>query len=254
MLFADNWPKGKAAIFAYNHTVSDRGRIREACVWRLAGGSCLIFAVSILLSGCMSHTVINEYRATKTVSLDKHDTIVILGRRYSGDYETEHNFVQCIGNQLSTGAKVFNVIPEKHFVDSLYPYFEAGTAPSDIKRLGTLVNNPLIAKKLTELGLRYFIWVDGTTETMRRSGNISCAAGPGGGGCLGYVSWDDEANYEASIWDFSQMELSGKIHAETMGTSFTPAIIIPIPMLARVQTTTCKKLSERIKMFFSEQG
>ena len=30
---------------------------------------------------------------------------------------------------------------------------------------------------------------------------MSCAAGPGGGGCFGFAWWQNDSNYEADVWD-----------------------------------------------------
>ena len=206
-----------------------------------------------LLSGCKSTTVIDEYRETSVASIIGGEAIVVLGRRHSSSYETEDDFISCVGKSLKQGQSEINVIPEKDFVDSMYPYFETSTAPMDVRNLGKLAKIPVIADKFNDFNLRYFVWIDGATERTDSSGSVSCAVGPGGGGCFGFAYWKDEANYEASIWDFKQLALSGKINAETKGTSFMPAIIIPIPMLARVQENACKSLANQIKTFFSQQ-
>lgn len=207
----------------------------------------------VLLAGCKSTTVIDEYRETSVASIIGDESIVVLGRRHSSGYETEGDFISCVGKSLNQGQSRINVIPEKDFVDSMYPYFETSTAPMDVRNLGKLAQNPVIADKFNDFNLRYFVWIDGATERTDKSGSVSCAVGPGGGGCFGFAYWKDEANYEASIWDFKQLALSGKISAETKGTSFMPAIIIPIPMLARVQENACKSLANQIRTFFSEQ-
>ncbi len=119
----------------------------------------------------------------------------------------------------------------------------------DVKNLDKLARVPAIAHKFSEFHIRYFIWIDGFTERTDSSGSISCGFGPGGGGCFGFSSWEDEANYEASIWDFKNLRLSGKISAETQGTSYLPAVIVPIPLLARVQAGACKSMAEQIKNF-----
>ena len=206
-----------------------------------------------LLAGCKSTTVIDEYRETSVASIIGDESIVVLGRRHSSGYETEDDFISCVGKSLNQGQSEINVIPEKDFVDSMYPYFETSTAPMDVRNLGKLAQIPVIADKFNDFNLRYFVWIDGATERTDSSGSVSCAVGPGGGGCFGFAYWKDEANYEASIWDFKQLALSGKINAETKGTSFMPAIIIPIPMLARVQENACKSLANQIRTFFSEQ-
>ncbi len=183
--------------------------------------------------------------------MNNEDSIVVLGRRHSSGHETEIDFVSCVGDSLASGGTGLQVIPEKQFVDAMYPYFETSTAPMDVRNLDRLVQNPAIAEKFADFGLRYFIWIDGSTETTDKKGSISCAIGPGGGGCFGFATWDDEANYEASIWDFDNLKLSGKISAETTGTSYLPAIIVPIPMLARVQAGACKSMAAQIKSFLN---
>ena len=206
-----------------------------------------------LLTGCKSATVIDEHRETPAAAIAGDEAIVILGRRHSASYETENDFISCVGRSLEQGQSGINVIPEQDFVDSMYPYFETSTAPMDVRNLDKLAQTPVIADKFREFNLRYFVWIDGVTERTDSSGSVSCAVGPGGGGCFGFAYWKDEANYEASIWDFKQRALSGKINAETTGTSFMPAIIIPIPMLARVQENACKSLANQIETFFSAQ-
>ncbi len=209
----------------------------------------ILFVMPLLLSACNSNTRIDEYRQNPATIMNAEEAVVILGRRHSSGHETEIDFVSCVGKSLSSGESALHVIPEQQFVDAMYPYFETSTAPMDVKNLDKLVQNPAIAEKFADFRLRFFIWIDGSTETTDKKGSISCAIGPGGGGCFGFATWDDEANYEASIWDFKNLQLSGKIHAETRGTSYLPAVIIPIPMLARVQSGACKSMAAQIKTF-----
>lgn len=208
----------------------------------------LISFAIILLGGCKSTTVIDQYREFET-SLHAGDTIVVLGRRHNSEHETEKDFISCVGKSLANGEYAINVIPEDLFVDSMYPYFEVSTAPMDVKNLDQLVQNPAIAQKFSEFNIRYFIWIDGFTERTGSSGSITCSITPAGGGCFGFATWDDEANYEASVWDFETLHLAGRISAETQGTSYLPAIIIPIPLLARVQANACKSMANQIKSF-----
>lgn len=203
----------------------------------------------LLLSACNSITRIDEYRESPATIMNTEDAVVILGRRHSSGHETEIDFISCVGKSLSSGESSIQVIPEQQFIDAMYPYFETSTAPMDVKNLDRLVQNPAIAEKFADFNVRFFIWIDGSTETIDKKGSVSCAIGPGGGGCFGFATWDDEANYEASIWDFKNLRLSGKINAETQGTSYLPAIIIPIPMLARVQSSACASMTQQLKLF-----
>lgn len=213
------------------------------------GNLLTLLLLPLLLSACNSKTQIDEYRQNPATIMNAEDAVVVLGRRHSSGHETEIDFISCVGESLSNGESAMAVIPEKQFVDAMYPYFETSTAPMDVKNLDRLVQNPAIAEKFADFNLRFFIWIDGSTETTDKKGSISCAIGPGGGGCFGFATWDDEANYEASIWDFKNLQLTGKINAETQGTSYLPAIIIPIPMLARVQAGACKSMAQQLKSF-----
>jgi hypothetical protein len=209
----------------------------------------LLTCALVVTAGCKSTTIIDEYRENPSISMVEGESIVVLGRRNSSSYDTEIDFVDCVGRSLKYSLRGINVIPEQQFIDSMYPYFETSTAPMDVKNLDRLVQMPEVASKLEEFKVRYFVWIDGFTETTDSDGAISCTVGPGGGGCFGFATWDDEANYEAIIWDFKDLNLEGKISAESSGTSYLPAVIIPIPLLARVQSSACSSMASQIRNF-----
>lgn len=215
---------------------------------RLTPSTLVIFALAHFLSGCRTTTTVDEYRVTNT-TFAENDTIVVLGRRHDMEKDTERDFIQCVGRTLDSSSSHLNVIPEAEFVDALYPWFEISTAPMDVANLDELVKNPMVAAKFNELRVRYFVWIDGFTKTTDRAGSVTCVVGPGGGGCLGFKTWDDEANYEAAIWDLSNIKIAGKINTETAGTSFVPAVIIPVPLLARVKATACNAMATQLSSF-----
>ena len=203
--------------------------------------------VFLLISStaCRTTTIVDEYSAAKASYADG-DAVVVLGRRHEMDRDTENDFVSCVGEKIVKNAPELSVIPEKEFVDALYPWFEASTAPMDISGLDQLLDNKVVAQKLEQMNLRYFIWINGFTETTNSSGSLSCAVGPGGGGCFGFKSWDDEADYEAAVWDLNHKNVAAKVNTETEGTSFVPAVIVPVPLLARVKATACDAMGKQL--------
>jgi len=205
------------------------------------------------ITGCRTTTVVDEYRI-EPATIAEGESIVVLGRRHDMDKDTERDFVKCVGESLTGSATDLNVIPEAEFVDAMYPWFEVSTAPMDVSNMQRLLENPAVAGRLETFRLRYFVWIDGFTETTDSTGSVSCAVGPGGGGCLGFKSWDDESHYEASIWDLEQQGVSGKINTETSGTSYVPAVIIPIPLLARVKATACSAMADQLLTFIRPHG
>jgi hypothetical protein len=150
---------------------------------------------------------------------------------------------------LARGSGQLNVIPNQQFIDNLFPWFEPRTAPADTKGLVTLMSRPGVPGAIQDMGVRYIIWLDGGTERVSQGGSLSCAAGPGGGGCFGFAWWQDDADYEASIWDLSDSESAGTIVADYTGTSFLPALVVPIPLIARTQSKACKGLSKQLRAF-----
>jgi hypothetical protein len=97
------------------------------------------------------------------------------------------------------------------------------------------------------------IWIDGTTERGDSSGSMTCAIGPGGGGCFGFGTWSDDANYEATIWDFTDRVEVGRVNTSATGQSYMPAVIIPIPIIAPVQGTACDGIGDQLLEFLSSE-
>jgi hypothetical protein len=211
--------------------------------------NCLFIAfISIFTIACNTKTVIDEHKAFTHIELGDKESIVLLGRRHLSQHETEQDYISCVGEQLSEEPGGLNVIPEQQFIDSMYPYFETSTAPMDVKRLDGLLQNSGISKILADYKIHYFIWIEGNTETIDKTGGISCV---GGAGCFGFASWHDNANYEAKIWDLKQIAVSGKINTKTQGTSFLPAVVLPIPLLASVKSDACNGMATQLKKFLN---
>lgn len=206
-----------------------------------------VLAALLTAAGCTT-TRVDESRIESAV-IGSGERVVVLGRRQSSDYETEPAFVRCVGRGIgSTGV---TVLPELEFMNAFYPWFEPRTAPMSLKRFEALMRMPAFATRMNETGLRYIVWVDGRTETVDKAGSMSCAIGPGGGGCIGFGTWDDESKYEASVWDLKQTRSIATISAESEGTSYMPALIVPVPIIARVRAAACEGISAQLRQLFA---
>lgn len=206
---------------------------------------CLLLLLAT--TACTSVTV-DEFKRGNA-NLDATDSVVILGRRHSSDYETEPELVQCIGEEIASGGSGIRVIPELEFVNRLYPWFEPRIAPMSVRSLNRVAQRDDVANVLREYDIHYIIWIDGHTETTNSAGSIGCSVGPGGAGCFGFGTWDKESDYEATIWDFDTGKVVGKISADASGTSYMPAIVVPIPLIARVQAGACEGLGTQLRKF-----
>ena len=209
----------------------------------------LIF-VSLLITSCSTTRIDQEVNAA--YSIKEGESIVVLSDSYHTGNKTENDFMDCLNRSLSKKQDQFNVISTTEFQNIFYPWFEPSTAPQNIEDLPKLLGKEIIKDKLDELEIKYLVKVTGETKTNASSGALSCAAGPGGGGCFGFAWWDDTSSYEASVWDLSQETSVGNLSANVSGTSVIPAIVIPIPILARTQSNACEGLTQQIVGFFSQ--
>ena len=209
----------------------------------------ILFSCFFLLSGCTTTRL--EEQTNLPFEILEGDSVVITSNSYHAGSETENDFLLCINNSLSNKQKMFNVIPTQQFINELYPWFEPRTAPQTTEDLSSFLNKDLVQQKIKTLDVKYFINISGQTKTNSSSGALSCAAGPGGGGCFGLAWWDDTSAYTASIWDLDQESAVGNVSANVSGTSVIPALVIPIPIIARTQMTACEELTDQILSFFS---
>ena len=210
----------------------------------------VVVGMLLLTTGCVSSTI-QQVRQGET-GIQGHEAIAILGRRHKNRDETRQNFVECVANKTSSGSNSIQVIQDQAFLDALFPWFEPRTAPLELFELGKLVSRPEIANKINEIGVRYIVWIEGTTERRDQSGTLQCAVASGGlPACFGFLSWEGASDYEATIWDISNQINVGKLSSEARGVSFVPAVIVPLPFIARVQASACNTLSDQIKDFIS---
>jgi hypothetical protein len=210
----------------------------------------LVFAALGLTSGCVTSTVDEMVFNEPTEALGDA-SIVILGRRTASDYETEPDFVECVGDHVARGDRELNVLGELDFMNALYPWFEPRTAPLRPNDIERLMQEPLVQAKMVELKTEYMVWIDGSTVRTDGAGSMTCGIGPGGAGCFGFGTWGNDANYEAVIWDFTDRQEVGRVSTTASGQSYMPAVIIPIPIIAPVQGTACDGLGDQLLEFLS---
>jgi hypothetical protein len=207
----------------------------------------LVIFIACTLSGCITSRI--EDARENVTGLKDGQSVVIMAKSYHQGNETEGDYLTCVEKALGAGSKGIKVIPHQKFVDNLFPWFEPRTAPADTKGLPALMDRPGVKDAVKDMGVRYVVWLDGDTERVAEGGSLSCAAGPGGGGCFGFAWWQNDADYEAAIWDLDDYESAGTISADVSGTSFLPALVIPIPLIARTQTRACKGLAQQLRAF-----
>ncbi len=206
-----------------------------------------VLLVGLTSSACVTSTV--QDARTAVTGISEGESVVIMAKSYHLGNETEMKYIRCIEDNLSSGRKGLRVIPHQEFVDSLFPWFEPRAAPAETKNLAKLMDRPGVSARIAEQGIRYIIWLAGDTERVAGGGSLSCAAGPGGGGCFGFAWWQKDADYDAAVWDLKGLESAGTVSTDVSGTSFMPALVVPLPFIARTQAKACKTLSDQLYSF-----
>jgi hypothetical protein len=203
-----------------------------------------------LLASCGVTSRMEPYKQTNAV-INDGEQVVILARKHHANREAEQDFIDCISNSLSRGQDGLAVHASAQFEDRMYPWFEPSMAPLSTEDLSDLLEKPGVMDQVRDTGVRFVIWLDGSTDRVASGGGITCAAGVGGAGCMGLAWWEDDARYDATVWDIQELSSAGTIHADVKGRSVMPAIVIPLPFIARPQAAACRGLTEQIRQFLT---
>ena len=209
----------------------------------------IFFFITTFISSCTTSRL--EEQVNFPLNLNEGESIAVISNSYHSGNQTEYDFIQCVNKSLSKEQDYFNLIQTEYFQNMLYPWLEPRTAPQTPEDLPEFLSRDLVRGTLETHNVKYLINISGETKTNSSSGALSCAAGPGGGGCFGLAWWDDTSSYSASVWDIAQQSSVGSVSATVSGTSVIPALIIPIPIIARTKSSACDGLVKQLLNFLS---
>ncbi len=232
-------------------------------------------SAALLVSGCMTAKIEeNRQAATK---IGANEAVVLLAKPHLEGAGTEDDFLDCLEREL-VGRKVsaesqaawdsgkahdprsnladtpFQIYADGQFVDALYPWLEPSTAPANADGLGALLARPGVGERVSEMGVRYIVWIDGTTKKTDGGGSVACGAGPGGAGCIGLGWWEKQSDYQATVWDLRDRIGVGDVTTEVSGTSVFIGAVAPIPIIMPVQSTACDRMAAQLKSFLIGDG
>jgi hypothetical protein len=206
-----------------------------------------------------------------TSSVQPGESIVVLKRPQVEGVGTEEEFLDCLQERLggelihpqqgqsthagrSSGGVPFKIYGEQQFLDAMFPWFEASTAPANAAGLKLLLQRPGVTERLQQIQVRYVVWIDGNTRKTDSSGSVACAIGPGGGGCFGVGWWEKQSGYVASVWDLNTATEVGSVSTDVTGTSVLIGAILPIPIISPVRRTACDRLGDQLRAFLVGGG
>lgn len=208
-----------------------------------------LLIVTLAVAGCMQARM-EESREMPT-KIAANEAVVILAKPQIEGAGAEDGFMDCVSENLSSRGKAITVHGNNEFVDKMFPWFEPGTAPARPEAVAELLSRPGVSEKVATTGVRYVVWLDGSTQKTDGGGSIACGAAPGAAGCIGFGWWEKESDYEATIWDLRQAKSAGSVGTNVTGTSAIIGAVVPLPFIARVQGTACNRLADQLRNFFN---
>jgi hypothetical protein len=203
-------------------------------------------ATLLLTSGCM--TAKFEESRNNATAIASHEAVVLLAKPNVEGISAEDEFMDCVGNKMSRATGI-QVRSNDEFVDSMFPWLEPSTAPQRPEGVTRLLAKDVVADRIAASGVRYLIWVDGSTRQTDSGGSITCTLGPAGGGCIGFGWWEKESDYQAVVWDLNTARTAGSVSTNVTGTSALLGIVLPLPFIARVESTACDRLAGQLGGF-----
>ncbi|MEQ1582028.1 MAG: hypothetical protein ABL964_15660 [Steroidobacteraceae bacterium] len=232
-------------------------------------------SLALALAGCMTAKIEeNRQAATK---IGANEAVVLLAKPHLEGAGTENAFLDClerelVGRKVSAEAetaheagktkdprshlanKPFQIYADGEFVDALYPWLEPSQAPANADGLSALLARPGVGERVSAMGVRYIIWIDGATKKTDGGGSVACGAGPGGAGCIGLGWWEKQSDYQATVWDLRDKIGVGDVTTAVTGTSVFIGAIAPIPIIMPVQNTACDRMAAQLKSFLVGEG
>lgn len=204
------------------------------------------------LTGCMQSRV-EESREMPT-HINKDEAVVILAKPQVEGTGAEDGFMDCVSDELRGGKSNILVRNNDEFVDKMFPWFEPGTAPAKPEAISALLTRPGVSEQVAASGVRYVVWLDGSTQKTDGGGSIACGAAPGAAGCIGFGWWEKESAYEATVWDLKSAKSAGSVGTNVTGTSAIIGAVVPLPFIARVQGAACDRMANQLRSFFTEDN
>ena len=212
----------------------------------------VVLVLGASLGGCMQSRV-EESREMPT-HINKGEAVVILAKPQVEGTGAEDGFMDCVSDELRGGKSNIAVRNNDEFVDKMFPWFEPGTAPAKPEAISALLTRPGVSEQVAATGVRYVVWLDGSTQKTDGGGSIACGAAPGAAGCIGFGWWEKESAYEATVWDLKSAKSAGSVGTNVTGTSAIIGAVVPIPFIARVQGAACDRMAGQLRSFFTEEG
>jgi hypothetical protein len=157
----------------------------------------------------------------------------------------------CIEGELRTALKNAAIIPSDRFQDAFFPWLEPNVTPDDTESLLKLMGQPLVRRRLHELGVRYIVALrGGTTHEGHTWGGA--VYGPGAGIIVGGAHERFQTLLGARILDLQRIQSVAQVEAEGKG-EFAAGMLVIIPYAYGKSSVkaACATIAQRVAAYFT---
>jgi hypothetical protein len=227
----------------------------------------LIIMASLFLTGCSAPVVKGTLfegakppgAEARSLALKPGEAIVVLSAESITKDEAWP--ASCVRDVIESADSNIRSMTPQVFRDATFPWFESHQLGEGLAELSM----PSLRGAAEQIGVRYIVSVGGQTAASEpdgwglggqggglyvgKRGFMMCGAGPGGGGCLGFLAWQRTSDLSATVSDLKRGILVGAIAAKVTGTNLMPAVGLPVPLIATTETAACRELGYQIARF-----
>ncbi len=166
----------------------------------------------------------------------------------------EEDIVSCLENRIKKHNPDQAFISYNKFVNTMFPDLLEIEVPREPESFPRLLADEKFYKDVLSWGVRYLIFVRGSTTETNDFGKIGCSQG-----CFGYQSWDHKTRLTASILDLHQKEtVIDDLENIFEGTSWRgflfPFPIIPIWYSPSTESDSCRDIGNRLGKILLERA
>lgn len=158
---------------------------------------------------------------------------------------------KCLVRQLVAACPEIILVPPVSIRDALFPLMEPSTQPGSEETFLALLARDDVRSRL-EKRMDYLVTFTGGTDAETKGG-IVCGGGFGAGGCLGFAWINKDTRIRVVIWDLQRPASASHHESRVEGTTWIPAVILPIPLPARTEAEACSDMSRKIVEFIRSQ-
>ena len=223
--------------------------------WQASG----FLAAAILWTGCTTAQM--QLTREMRTQIEPHDAVAIVAPREaegSEDISFATAALNCISTALRDTYPALKIVSADQFYRTAFPDLTAEQTPHATNYRSLLAEDPKFRERISRLGLRYLISVEGRTY-QKAEPIIGLIGGPGGGATVLGVGWDRKSNLTASILDIKQSLGAGEVRASASGKPWfvcVGALVFCAPLGAPAFTEgkACKELGEGVVKFLAGEN